>query len=110
MKEPIVGEIVYQAARDTALASVGSKTTLGGMVTSIFGWLASSNSAVLIGIIVTVGGFLLNWYYQRRREIREEYQAKRIAEAFDKEEVRKEELHRLRVTALKESQGANLVQ
>lgn len=109
MTEPLIKEIVYNAARDTALASAGSKWTVGGLMTSVLGWVTSSGAAVLIGILVTIGGFLVTWYYQRKREKRQEAQSIREAIAFEKEELRKEELHNLRVAAIKESQGANLL-
>lgn len=59
------------ATQDAALASVASKTTLYGYAGSMYGFLADNGVAIAIGTIVTVGGFVMNWYFQRRRNQRE---------------------------------------
>lgn len=57
----------HQIAQDAALASVGLKTTIYGYGASLFAFLSDGGVAVAIGTIVTLIGFAMNWYYQRRR-------------------------------------------
>ena len=66
-----------QGAFDATMAAVGSKATYTGATTSVLGWIMSSEFGVLVGIILGVGGFLVNWYYKH------------------KEDKRKQELHEL---------------
>lgn len=55
------------------VSSVATKGGMGGgTAAALYGWLTSSNAAVLIGILVTVAGFVVNWIYQRKRDKREE--------------------------------------
>ena len=60
-----------QIAQDAALASVGLKTTVYGYGASLFAFLSDGGVAIAIGTIVTLAGFAMNWYYQRRRNKRE---------------------------------------
>jgi hypothetical protein len=57
---------------DATLAAIGSKATWGGAGAAIFGWLTSSGFGVLIGAIGVVAGLLMQWYFNRRRDRREE--------------------------------------
>lgn len=74
------------ATQDAALASVASKTTLYGYAGSMYGFLADNGVAIAIGTIVTVGGFVMNWYFQRRRNQREIL-------AAEAKEQREKEMH-----------------
>lgn len=74
------------AAQDAALASVASKTTLYGYAGSMYGFLADNGVAIAIGTIVTIGGFVMSWYFQRRRNEREIL-------AADAKEEREKEMH-----------------
>lgn len=90
--------------RETATASIATKWGMGGgTATSIFGWLTSNGAAVLIGIVVTVAGFILNYWFQRRRDTREianiQFQHK-LALA---EEQRKQEIHLAQLEAIRNS-------
>jgi Bacteriophage holin family, superfamily II-like len=51
---------------DTALAATGSKATYTGSGMILSGWLFSSEFAVLMGIIIGVAGFIVNWYYRHK--------------------------------------------
>ena len=51
---------------DAALAAVGSKSTYAGASVTVTGWLLSSEFAVLIGMLLGLGGFLVNWYYRHK--------------------------------------------
>jgi heme/copper-type cytochrome/quinol oxidase subunit 2 len=56
---------------DATIAAAGSKATYTGAGMTISGWLLSSEFAVLIGIVLGVAGFLVNWYYKHRHDARE---------------------------------------
>ena len=51
---------------DAALAAAGSKATYTGSGMVLSGWLFSSEFAVLVGIVIGVLGFLVNWYYRHK--------------------------------------------
>lgn len=74
------------ATQDAALASVASKTTLYGYAGSMYGFLADNGVAIAIGTVVTIGGFIMSWYFQRRRNQREIL-------AADAKEEREKEMH-----------------
>lgn len=59
-----------QTAYEAALATVGSKATYGGAGASVFGWFTSNEFALLVGVIVAVGGFAVNWYYKHKEDKR----------------------------------------
>ena len=92
---------VADNALDATMISVGSKSMGGGTVTSIIGYLSSNGFAVLVGVLVTILGFLCSVYFQRR-------QAKQNKEKWDiekqhmlAEERRKEELHQVTIRKLR---------
>lgn len=72
-------------ATDVALASVASKTTQVGAFTVIGGWWFTNEAAVLYGLVIGLGGLILNWYYRRKADRREE------------------ELHKLKIKELSDS-------
>lgn len=57
------------------LAMAGSRTTSGGAVVGVFGWLASSQAIGLLGICIALLGALVNWYYKREANRRAEAKA-----------------------------------
>lgn len=59
-------------AFDTTMAAIGSKATYTGATTSVLGWIMSSEFGILVGIILGVGGFLVNWYYKHKQDKREQ--------------------------------------
>ena len=59
-------------AFDATMATLGSKATYTGATTSVLGWIMSSEFGVLIGIVLGVGGFLVNWYYKYKPDKREQ--------------------------------------
>lgn len=73
----------------------------GGTATSIFGWLTSNGAAVLIGILVTIAGFILNYWFQRRRDKREYEHIQFQQELALAEERRKQEIHQAQLDAIK---------
>lgn len=58
-------------AIDATAISAASKTTYGGALASVAGWLASQDWLTIIGVIVAVGGLASNLYFQIRRDRRE---------------------------------------
>lgn len=79
---------------ESIVSSVSTKGGMaGGTVYSFYGWLTSSSAAVLIGILVTVAGFVVNLIYQRKRDNREEREQLL-------REKREDELHQARMMQL----------
>lgn len=72
-------------ATDLAMASAASKTTQVGAVTVLGGWWFTNEAAVLYGLLIGLGGLILNWHYRRKADKREE------------------ELHQLKVKELSDS-------
>lgn len=72
-------------AVDATISAVGSKATYTGAGMTIGGWFLSSEFAVLMGMLIGVAGFLVNWYYKHKltmAQIRlQEEQAAREREA-----------------------------
>lgn len=62
----------HKAAVEVAVASVGSKATYTGATASILGWFMSSEFAVVLGIVLGVAGFAVNWYYKHKQHVREQ--------------------------------------
>ncbi len=68
-----IRERLTEVPIESLVSSVATKGGMGGgTVAAMYGWLTSSAAAVLIGILVTVAGFIVNFIYQRRRDNREE--------------------------------------
>jgi hypothetical protein len=74
----------------------------GGFLTLLFGWLTTTNAAIFIGIIVTVSGFIMSLYFQRKRHLREIADTELRVRLLFKEDARKEELHALKLNEYKE--------
>ena len=84
----------------------------GGTLASVFGWFTSNGAAVFVGILITILGFVMNAWFQRRRDAREllyhqRKDAREEAEAVlrrehqIKLEQRLEEIHRAQLEALR---------
>ncbi|WP_315360688.1 holin [Neisseria bacilliformis] len=80
------------------LPEIGQGITWTGAVGSFVGAIKSIDLLTVVGALVAVGGFLMNWHYSRQRNERER-----------REDARKEEVHRLemqkRELELKKQQG-----
>ena len=57
---------------DATLAAAGSKATVLGSGTTVVSWLFSSEFGVLIGVILSIAGFLINLYFKARRDRRDQ--------------------------------------
>ena len=72
-------------AIETTLAATGSKATYTGAGMTIGGWFLSSEFAVLVGMLIGVAGFLVNWFYKHKLtklevHLRQKEDARRQAE------------------------------
>lgn len=63
---------VQQSTFDGAMAAAGSKATYTGATTSIVGWVLSSEFGILLGILLGLGGFAVNWFYRAREDKRQQ--------------------------------------
>lgn len=61
-----------QSAYETTVAALGSKATYTGAGTTMFAWMLSSEFGILLGILIGLGGFAVNWYYKHKQDKREE--------------------------------------
>lgn len=94
-------------AVEATVSSVAMKYGMGGgTVATAIGWLSSSGAAVLIGIAVTVLGFLVNYIFQRRRDKREAKRAELQYELELSEERRRQEMHVAQLEALRSKSPA----
>ena len=57
---------------DATIGTAASKATYAGAGMTISGWLLSSEAAILIGIVVGVAGFAVNWFYKHREDKRQQ--------------------------------------
>lgn len=57
---------------ESTISAAASKATYTGAGTSIMGWVLSSEFTILIGVMVAVGGFLVNWYYRHKEDKRQQ--------------------------------------
>ena len=65
---------------DASLANASVKWGMGGgSLTSIFGYLSSSDLLMVVGVITTALGFMVNLVFQYRRDVRakEEHELKK---------------------------------
>lgn len=61
-----------QNTLDATIAAAGSKATYAGAGTSVAGWMLSSEFAALCGIILGVCGLVVNYWYRRREDRRQQ--------------------------------------
>ena len=71
---------------DATIAAAGSKATYTGAGMTIGGWFLSNEFAVLAGIVIGVVGLMVNWYYKRKQDRREQAEHERRMRQFDEEE------------------------
>ena len=65
------------------MAAVGSKVTYTGASTSVLAWMLSSEFGILLGIVLGLGGFIVNWYYKHKQDKREEIEHARRMGFYD---------------------------
>ena len=59
-------------AIETAIAATGSKATYTGASACVIGGMLSNEFAVLTGVVLGVLGLVVNWYFTRKRDRREQ--------------------------------------
>ena len=101
---------VTEVLSDPSFGGILTKWGMGGgTVTSAVGWLSSSGAAVLIGVVITVAGFIVNYLYQGRdyslkksKELREQKLSELQEKKLIDENRRAEEIHQLTLKRLME--------
>lgn len=90
---------------DQVWTSISNRFGLGGgFFTVLYGWVTNAETAILIGVIATIGGFIMSFYFQRRKNSRERNEYALREQVIKREEERKEEIHR---EMLKQFRGAD---
>lgn len=70
-----------RGALDTSIAATGGKTAgIGGALAAAASWISGVNWVTVSGVLVAVGGFIVNLYFNYRRDRREQAESEvRIA-------------------------------
>jgi ABC-type transport system involved in cytochrome bd biosynthesis fused ATPase/permease subunit len=76
---------IAQQAFDATVASAASKATYTGAGMTIGGWFLSSEFAVLMGVVIGVAGFVVNWHYKHKEDKRRQAEHERRMREFDEE-------------------------
>jgi hypothetical protein len=67
-----------------ASASAASKVTYGGSAAAMGGWFLSNEFAVLMGLVIGIAGFVVNWYYRHKEyKLKERESLLRMSEMVD---------------------------
>jgi hypothetical protein len=61
-----VNETLEAASAASAASAMASKATYGGSLAVLGGWAVSSEAAVLVGMLIGVLGFAVQWFYRHR--------------------------------------------
>lgn len=72
-----------QATFDASMAAAGSKATYTGATTSVVGWMLSSEFGILVGVVLGLGGFIVNWYYRHKQDKRDQAEHDRRMGMYD---------------------------
>ena len=94
-------------ADPASISSGGSAVSHSGFVTILGGWLLSSEAAVLIGIAMSVGGFVVSTYYKRRQRIEESRVAAEQSRQIAARAQQDAEYHAARMAALQAGRVAD---
>lgn len=79
------------------VSAASNKATIAGAGMTGVGFLTSSQFFGLVGIIIAIGGFLVNWYY--KREANRRYAAEECR--HQREEERREREHEMRMQLMR---------
>lgn len=60
------------SSTEAVVGTVATSTMKGGNVATVIGWMASNEAIALIGILITICGFIVNLYFQWKRDRREQ--------------------------------------
>lgn len=72
------------------VADVGSNATYGGAGIGVIGLINEIDFVAITGLVIALGGFVINWHYRRKDDKRKQ-----------DDERRKQELHELKVEKIK---------
>lgn len=86
---------------DSTMISLGTKSMGGGTISLVLGYLSSSGFAVILGIVLTILGFITNQYFQRRQNLRNREKWELERAQLEAEEERRNELHALQMARIK---------
>lgn len=56
---------------EATVSSIASKSMGGGATASVLGWLSSNEAIAVVGVTITILGFIVNLIFQVRRDRRE---------------------------------------
>lgn len=70
----------------TALATSKAATYGGSVVGAASAWIGSIDLAFWVSIIIGLAGFLMNWYYAKKKNKRDEIALKAYLESLEKGE------------------------
>lgn len=73
---------VHEGMVEVVGAAVANKVTQAGAVAGFFGWLAQINWIGLSGVLIAVLGLAANFYFQHRRDRREQIESQARIEAL----------------------------
>lgn len=67
----------------TNMPEMGNGIGIGGSVAWVFGYFKHIDWLTTTGVLVAVGGFLINWHYSRQRDKRDAAAEKRERERHE---------------------------
>lgn len=73
---------VHEGVIEAVGASVANKATFGGAAAGFLGWLAQVNWIGLAGVLIALAGLALNYYFQHRRDMREQAESAARIQAY----------------------------
>lgn len=73
---------VHEGVVEAIGASVANKATFGGAAAGFLGWLAQVNWIGLAGVLIALAGLAFNYYFQHRRDKREQAESVARIEAL----------------------------
>lgn len=92
-------------AVESAATSIASKGAMGGgTLYALYGWAISSGGVAIIGVLITVLGFIVTLYFQRRRDQREAADLEFRHQMELAQEARRVEIHQAQLAAIKYTQ------
>lgn len=62
---------------DATISATASKATQIGASTSIVSWILSSEFGILVGMVIGIAGFIVNWYYKHKEDRRQQEEHER---------------------------------
>lgn len=58
-------------AVEATIAHVANASAKAGVGTIVLGWLTLNDLALIVGILIAVAGFAVNFYYKRKADLRD---------------------------------------